>query len=153
MKHIKTFEGFLNEAYAPGDEEAIFYGVLRGITDGDLKPNGSDLEDWLEGGEWGENLEMDADQVNTAVKKLFGGWAGTANFIIGMNSEEVDEDDATAQVQDAMKKGFKFVGSTSIDGYEAIVLGKRKGGAGTLKVDQPLELDNYLYNIAGYSKD
>jgi hypothetical protein len=158
MKHVKTFEGFLNEAkvnemYSPKDNESIFYGVIRGIADGILKANGSNLSDWLENSDIAGTLDDESPEaVEKTVKSLFGGWSGTKNFTLGPNPEDVpDADEAQKEVQDLIKSGFKFVGSVNMDGYEAIVLGTRKGGAGDLQVATPLMnasdyIDNY-YNM------
>jgi len=139
MKHIKTFESFLNEAYAPGDEEAIFYSIIRAVDTGDLKPNGSNLEDAIDSGSLDVISHLDVADIEKSVKKLFGGWSGVDNFTLGPNPEDVsDADEAQNEVEDLIKNGFKFVGSADMDGYEAIVLGKRKGGAGNFQVATPL---------------
>ncbi len=152
MRHVKTFENFLNEAYMPGDEESIFYSIIRAIADGNLKPNGSDLEDAIDSGSLDSISHLDIEEIEKGVKKIFGGWPGVSNFALGPNPEDIpDADEAQSEVEDLIKSGFKFVGSVNMDGYEAIVLGKRKGGAGKLQVATPLMsaadyVENY-YNM------
>jgi hypothetical protein len=169
MKHIKTFESFIsegkvNEMYNPGIEENTFLSILRGVDPGSenreagtLKPNGSNLDKWIEDDDEGamlleghySNEENPVEAINAMVQKLFGGWAGTANFAIGPDTEGGNPEEDSSIVEELIKKGFKFFGDVNIDGYSMQVVGKKKITVGDLNVNKTLKVDDYMNDVYG----